>query len=62
MCHYFEYKSKYNGFQQPTGFKHVITGRRYDKCDKAKSTGYTYDDATQAKGKNGHVIQVGSYS
>lgn len=58
MCHYIEYGEKYSECSQPS--KHVVLKKRYDKCQKARDTGYTCADATPAKGLNDEPIQLGT--
>lgn len=61
MCHYFETKTKFKGCEQPAGFKHVNTARKWDKCEKDGPRGLPCVDGTPAKGKNGQIIQTGKY-
>ncbi|KAF2685727.1 hypothetical protein K458DRAFT_416936 [Lentithecium fluviatile CBS 122367] len=58
MCHYFESKTQFKDCEADP--QHVISRRRYDKCDEAKRTGYTCVNAQPAKGENGEVIMTGT--
>jgi hypothetical protein len=58
MCHYLDYTEKYD--QCTADPTHVVSQRRYDKCQIAIDTGNTCTDATPAKGKNGELIQLGT--
>lgn len=56
MCYYIEYGEKYSKCSYPS--THVILKKRYDKCQKAKDSGYNCDDAKPAKGLNDEPIQL----